>query len=152
VAQTWCALLCKNFTCFTDFSYVLLILLNLFHNSLCFLLATDRLHFPFYLVLFTIKSHVHRAENQNITTPQNRSDFVSENSSKTSYFARMTSYTVALCRLLSLRRLLHHAVSCSITRHCSSLLLITSCHVKSDSFRNPLYIYILSFLIYLLGC
>jgi hypothetical protein len=106
--------------------------------------------FPSYLVFFTIKSHVHRTENHHIITPQNRSDFVfhwhnfvfcsrdfvyCRTSLPLVYFA---VYFIALCHALLL---------VIIPRRSSSPLVMSSWILL-----GILFIYILSFLIYLLGC
>jgi hypothetical protein len=101
--------LCLN-QCFT-------ILFSLFCLSLCFLLATDRLHFHFILHFFTIKSPVHRGENQNITTPQNHPDFVSENLfTRLCMLLHFTAFClfVAYFVVLSLITFRHHFLLCEV--------------------------------------
>jgi hypothetical protein len=101
---------------------------------------------PSYLVLFTIKSHVHRTEKSSHYHPsellrlrirETCQNFVFR--SRDFIYCRPLSPFVAFC--LS-RCLLRRNASRAIARHRSSSLLISSRRVKSDSLRNPLiYIY-----------
>jgi hypothetical protein len=145
VARTWHTLLCDILLILWTFPIPcqgFTILLNLFRVSLCFLLATNQPHFPFFILyFFTIKSHVYRAENHHVITPHNRSDLVSENLSKLRILLTRLHILLHFVAFRLFHCLLRHAVSCPIARHHSSLLLIASRCVKSDFSRNPLYIY-----------
>jgi hypothetical protein len=104
---------------------------------------------PAYLVLFTIKSHVHRTEKLSHYHPSEplrlcirntRQNFVfrSRNFTYCRHSLPFVAFRLSLC-------LLRRTALCAITCHRSSLLLISSLRVKSDTFRNPLIYIILSF-------
>jgi hypothetical protein len=93
---------------------------------------------PFYLEIFTIKSHVHRTEKSSHYHP-------SEPLRLRISFVRLRILSPFVAFRLS-RRLLHCTALRTIARHRSLSLLIASHRVKSDSLRNPLiYIYIYIF-------
>jgi hypothetical protein len=119
------------------------ILLNLFRNSLCFLLVTNRSHFPFYLVLVHYKIPCTYSRKSEHYHPSELLRLRIRKLIQTSYFAHMTLYTVTLHHLLSLHCLLHHALSPIIIPCCSSSLLVVSSRILLGILF--IYIYILSF-------
>jgi hypothetical protein len=110
----------------------------------------------------TIKTHVHRQPNITSLPLRTAQTSLQKTHPKlrillarlrilSHFIAFHTLSPFALCCLLHFVTFctlspftLCRTASCPIARHCSSPLLIASCHVKLDSFGNPLYIYIFS--------
>jgi hypothetical protein len=140
----------SNFTCFTDFSCILLMFHNfvqLFPSLPLFLNLRPTGHTSSFILRSpTIKTHVHRQPNRTSLPLQTaQTSFQKTHPKLCISLAQLCilSHFVAFCTLspfVSLPSTLSRPITC----HHSLLLLIASRHVKSDSFGNLLYIYILS--------